>query len=281
MINNKIIKVKNLNINFNKHMVIDNLSVSFDKGEAVLITGRNGSGKTTFLKCLGGVLFPDSGLIRFGNKVSKKKIGIISDKMSLFEDYTLEQGIVFHSEIFGIDKFNFSLINQLNLKYERKIKTLSAGERAIYHLSLIISQKPELLLIDEIIHMIDAYIRELFLEALIELINDVNTTIIMVNHTFSETGRIPERILIMEQGRFILDEKRENLNKKIKKIITNKEIEEDIPVLFKKESSIQKEFYIYPFKEEFNSKYKYDFQDINLTEIIKSFIGGCYAKKRV
>lgn len=278
---NEILSVKNISIGFNKHMVLTNLSVFFNRGETVLIAGRNGAGKTTFLKCLAGILLADSGIVEWGSGISKKKIGVISDEMSLFENYSLNEGIDFHSKIFGIKKFDFSLMNQLSLKTDRKIKSLSAGERVIYHLSLLISQKPEVLLIDEIIHMIDAYIRELFLEALIELIDKFNTTIIMVNHTFSETGRIPERILVMEEGKFILDEKRDSLNEKIKKVVSVNDVEEDIPVLFKKDTSIQKEFYIYPFKKELVSKYGYDFLDISLSEILKAFMGGCYVKKGV
>jgi ABC-type multidrug transport system ATPase subunit len=138
-----------------------------------------------------------------------------------------------------------------------------------------------ILLLDEIIHAIDPYLREMFLEALIELIDEVNTTVIMVNHTFSDMGRIPERVLIMENGRFIFDEPSENLHQKIKKIILEKEIATDIPVIFKKQLPLYNEYYIYPYVEGIGSGYGYEFQDVELSEIVKSFIGGYYAKKRI
>jgi ABC-2 type transport system ATP-binding protein len=200
--------------------------------------------------------------------------------MSLFESFTLQEGIDFHCEVFKVKHFNDSLIKPLNINRNQKIKDLSAGERALYHLSLVLSQEPEILLVDEIIHTIDPYLRELFLEALIEMIDEFNTTLIMVNHTFSEMGRIPERILIMEDGRFVLDEKRDDLNRIIKKVTMKQKIHGDIPVVFKKESPVLNEYYVYPFSAEIAKKYDYDFQEVELTEIIKSFIGGYYAKKR-
>lgn len=277
---NKVLEINDLCLSFGKKKVLHHLNVEFEQGEAVLVAGNNGVGKTSLLRCITGVYFPNSGRIRFGESITRKKIGLISDKMSLFEGFTLQEGIDFHCRVFNVKNFNETLIKPLNIDKNQKIKDLSAGERALYHLSLLLSQKPEILLVDEIIHAIDPYLRELFLEALIEMIDELNTTLIMVNHTFSEMGRIPERVLIMEDGGFVLDEKRDDLHQKMKKIITEKEISGDIPVVFKKESSVINEYYVYPFTAEMKSKYDYDFREVDLTEIIKSFIGGYYAKKR-
>jgi ABC-2 type transport system ATP-binding protein len=277
---NKVLEINDLCLSFGKKKVLDHLNVEFEQGEAVLIAGNNGVGKTSLLRCIIGVYFPDSGRIRFGGSITRKKIGLISDKMSLFEGFTLQEGIDFHCRVFNVKNFNETLIKPLNIDKNQKIKDLSAGERALYHLSLLLSQKPEILLVDEIIHAVDPYLRELFLEALIEMIDELNTTLIMVNQTFAEMGRIPERVLIMEDGGFVLDEKRDDLFQKMKKIVTDKEISGDIPVVFKKESSVINEYYVYPFTAEMKTKYDYDFREVELTEIIKSFIGGYYAKKR-
>ena len=275
-----ILTIDNLCLGFGKKKVLDRVSVRFERGEAVLIAGNNGVGKTSLLRCITGVYLPDSGQVRFAGNLGREKTGMISDKMSLLESFTLRQGIDFHCRVFNINHFNDSLIKPLNINMNQKIRDLSAGERALYHLSLILSQEPEILLLDEIIHSIDPYLRELFLEGLIEMIDEFKTTLIMVNHTFSEMGRIPERILIMEDGRFLLDEKRDDMHRKMKKVITQQKIGGDIPVVFKKETPVMNEYYVYPFTTDIAKKYDYDFQDVDLTEIIKSFIGGYYAKKR-
>jgi len=276
----KIVEVENLSLRIGKKKILDKIQLQLQKGEAVMIAGRNGSGKTTFLKCLANVVFPDEGAITYSEKVSKEKIGFISDQVSLLENYSLKQGIDFHKYVYRIKDFDDTLIRELKLDLNQKIKNLSAGERILFHLSLILSQKPEILLVDEIIHAIDPYIREQFLEAVIDLLEGNQTTLVMVNHTFSEIEKIPERVLIMENGRFIVDEKSEALGERLKKVISVTEISEEAPCIFKRELSHFREYYIYPYSEELKEKFPYDYKDVNLNEIIKAFIGGQYAQKR-
>ena len=279
--NEPIMKISKLSLKFGKKAVINDLDVQFQKKESVVIAGRNGVGKSTLLRCIAGVLLPDKGKIIFAQGITRAKIGFISDALSLFEDWSLQRAIDFHCRVFDIKEFQDSLIKQIGLNRNQKIKNLSAGQRVIFHLSLILSQKPELLLIDEILHLIDPYIRELFLDSLIEVMESYSPTIVMVNHTFTEIEKIPERVLIMEQGRFIVDEPIDQLKKKIKKVVSESPIPSELPCIFKKENGFYKEYFVYPFLEDFKSTYKYEFLDIDLTEIIKAFLGGSYDKERI
>jgi len=276
----KIVEVENLKVSIGRKTVLDNIHIQFQKGESVVIAGKNGAGKTTFLKCLANVILPDQGRIVFSDKIIPEKMGYISDQLSLFENYTVKQGIDFHSDVYQIQDFDFTLINELKLNLNQKIKNLSAGERTLYHLGLILAQKPEILFVDEIIHVIDPFLREKFLEAVIDLIDRYQTTVVMVNHTFTEIEKIPDRVLVMEKGQFILDEKAEDLGGKLKKVVAKEEIPEEVPCIFKREASYLKEYFIYPFDEKFRKKFPNDYKDINLNEIIKAFIGGQYVKER-
>jgi ABC-2 type transport system ATP-binding protein len=275
----KIVEVENLELNIGRKKILDNLSFELQKGESVVIAGRNGSGKTTFLKCLANVIFPDQGSIKFCGEVPQAKIAYISDQLSLFENYTVQQGVDFHASVFHIEDFDYTLIKELKLDLSQKIKNLSAGERTLFHLSLILAQKPEILLVDEIIHVIDPYLREKFLEAVIDLMDRCQTTVVMVNHTFSEIEKIPERVLVMEKGQFILDEPSETLGEKIKKVDSEDEISEEVPCIFKRELSHFREYFIYPFDEELRKKFPYDYKNTSMNEMVKAFIGGQYVKK--
>ena len=275
----KIVEVKNLKLKIGRRNILDNISFQLQKGESVVIAGRNGSGKTTFLKCLANVIFPDQGSITFSEKVPQEKIGYISDQLSLFENYTVKQGVDFHTSVFNIEDFDSTLIKELKLDLNQKIKNLSAGERTLFHLSLILAQKPEILLVDEIIHVIDPYLREKFLEAVIDLMDRYQTTVVMVNHTFSEIEKIPERVMVMEKGQFILDEPSDTLGEKIKKVDSEAEISEEVPCIFKRELSHFKEYFVYPFNEELRKKFPYDYKNTSMNEIVKAFIGGQYVKK--
>lgn len=277
----KIVEVKNLKVKIGKKTILDDVQIQFQEGDSVVIAGRNGSGKSTFLRCLAQVVLPDNGEIAFSEGIAKEKVGFISDQLSLFENFTIKKGIDFHMTAFEIKDFDYTLINELKLNLNQKIKNLSAGERTLYHLSLLLAQKPEILLVDEIIHTIDPYLREKFVEAVIDLMDRCQTTVIMVNHTFSEIEKIPERVLVMDKGQFILDERCEDLGKKIKRIESDVEIPEEIPCIFKRESPFFKEYFVYPFEEELRKKFSYEFKDLHLNDIVKAFVGGQYVKKRI
>jgi ABC-2 type transport system ATP-binding protein len=279
--NQPIVETRNLSLSFSRKKVIADLRVAFTKGEWAVIAGRNGAGKSTLLRCLAGVLLPDAGTIILAAEAQPKKIGFISDALSLFEDWTVERAIGFHCRVFAVPEFDDRLLKRLGLSQKDRIKNLSAGERAILHLSLVLSQKPSLLLIDEVMHMLDPYIRDLFIEALIENMAANQTTVLSVNHTFSEIDKIPERVLVMDEGRFVIDETTEALRGKMKKVVSRDPLPEALPCFFKKMDGLYKEYYIYPFLEELRTEHGVDFQDIALPEIIKAFIGGGYEQKRM
>ena len=276
-----IVEARDLSLRFSRKKVLDGLSVSFPKGEWAVIAGRNGVGKSTFLRCLAGVLLPDSGQVICSQEAPANKTGFISDALSLFEDWTVERAIAFHCRVFAIGEFDDRLLKRLGLSQKDRIRNLSAGERAILHLSLILSQKPSLLLVDEVMHMLDPYIRELFIETLIEHLAASQATVLTVNHTFSEIEKIPERVLVMDDGKFVIDETSEALRGQMKKVVVPGPLPATLPCFFSKTDGIYKEYYIYPFREELRAEHALDFQDIALPEIIKAFIGGGYEQKRM
>jgi ABC-2 type transport system ATP-binding protein len=275
-----ILETRGLTVRFGKKAAVDGVNVAFPRGEAVVIAGPNGAGKSTFLRALAGAIVPDRGMVVRGSGLSRKSIGFLSDKLSLYENWTLDEAWRFHREVYDINQTTRPSFEGLDLDGRRRIKRLSVGERTLFHLSLLLAQKPALLLVDEVIYGIDAYLREKFLEAVIEAIDAFEAAVVMVNHTFTDTAQLPERVMIMDGGRFILDERREELEEKVKKVAVEGAWPSDIPVLFETGSEIRKERYVYPFREEWPGKFGLDFKDIGLGEIVKAFIGGAYVQKR-
>ncbi len=276
-----IAEVKGLTVKIGKKTILENINVSFSPGECVLIAGPNGAGKSTFLKCLARVILPDKGSITYADSVPPEKIGFISDQLSLFEKFTVEQGIRFHKQVYGLSSFKDRLLQELGIDRRGRIKHLSAGERTIFNLSLVLSQEPQVLLIDEIIHVIDPYLRDRFLEEVIDLMDRNNTAVFLVNHTFAEIEKIPERVMVMANGRFEVDEKSEVLARSLKKVISTLELAPDCPVIFSRRSGGERESFIYPYTPELEEQFPQEYLPVDLTEIVKAFIGGQYAQKRV
>ncbi len=275
-----ILTADKLTVRYGRRTALDGVSVAFAAGEAVVIAGSNGAGKSTLLRCLAGAIIPDRGRVVFGRGLDKSKIGFVSDRLSLYESWTLREAWRFHKKEFGIAAAGRPPIEGFHLDGGRRIRHLSVGERTLFHLSLILAQRPAVLLIDEVVHGLDPFLREKFLETVITAMDELKTAVVMVNHTLSDTAEIPERVLIMDGGRILLDERREDLMAKVKKVAGSEEVPPSLPVLFETSSEYRRDRYIYPFREEWRREFGTAFTDIGLDEIVKAFIGGAYVQKR-
>jgi ABC-2 type transport system ATP-binding protein len=273
-----MITIKDISFRYDKKQVFEGFSLHIPEGQSCLISGINGVGKSTLLRLMAGVLRPDHGSITYGPKlgtVPKKKIGFISDRLSLYESLTVAQGIDLHQSAFGLDAFDDILLQHLKIDENQSIKSLSVGQRTIFHLSLVLSARPEILLIDEIIHSIDAYLRKFFLDQLIRLLSERRMTIVTVNVNFHDIEHMIDRVILLKGGRIAVDEGIDDLKDKVKRVVADKP-PEGLPVLSAGGSPDRPDYFIYPFKEEFRRRIDGEIIDLNLTEIVAAFIGGEY-----
>lgn len=273
-----MIKINNISFAYKKQPIFKNFNLEIREGETTLITGINGTGKTTLLRLMAGVLNAQQGKIEYSEQLGnnpKAKIGFISDQMHLYENMTLNEAMRFHSRVYSITDFDLTLFEQTKLNMNKKISELSAGQKLIFHLGLLIAANPQVLLIDEVIHSIDVFLREIFLNRLLKLIEERNITLILVNLNFHDIEKIPQRVILLKNGEIAVDESMENLKNKVKKVITNED-NINLPILYKREFSDCTEYYVYPFPLNGSKSITGSVQDLNLHEIIKAFIGGEY-----
>ena len=128
---------------------------------------------------------------------------------------TIKEAIRFHKSVYKIPDFNDSLLQHIKLSKTQKIKELSVGQKVIFHLSLVLSIKPKILLIDEVIHSMDAYLRKLFLNQLISKLTEYNPTIILVNLNFHDIEHLVNRVILLKNGEIIFDEMIDCLKDKV------------------------------------------------------------------
>jgi ABC-2 type transport system ATP-binding protein len=273
-----MIQIRNLSFSYGKLEIYRNFNIDIADREVTLITGINGVGKSTLLRLIAGVLKPSAGTIRFSDKMGadpRRYIGFISDSMSLYESLTVEQAIDLHCSVYNISKFDDSLLRRTKVTYQQKVKELSVGQRVIFHLNLVLASEPKLLLIDEIIHSIDVYLRGIFLKELIKLMTEKEVTVIFVNLNFRDIENIVNRVILMKDGEIAVDEDIESLKAKVKKV-SSPTPPTDLPVLFQVDYSNHGEYFIYPFKEEYAKQIGGEVTDLDLTAIVNAFIGGEY-----
>jgi len=273
-----MIKIKNITFAYKNQKIFKDFNLEIREEETTLITGINGTGKTTLLRLMAGVLNPHQGEIEYSKELGKNpkaKIGFISDQMHLYENMKLTEAMNFHSRVYNINDFDKTLFEQTKLYMNKKISELSAGQKLIFHLGLLIAVNPQVLLIDEVIHSIDPFLREVFLNQLLKLIEEKKITLILVNQNFHDIENILQRVILLRNGKIAIDEPIEKLKEKVKKVISTDE-SINLPVFYKREFSDCNEYYIYPFNKNESQSINGAVKDLNLHEIIKAFIGGEY-----
>ena len=126
---------------------------------------------------------------------------------------------------------------------------MSKGEKTIFFLSLALAAAARYLFVDDVVHFLDPHLREVFLTSILRLIEEKQLTVIMASQSAFEIEGIPERVLVMEKGRIILDESVDTLKQKFVKFYGDT-IPRDIPVVFSRQWQDAKEMYVYPYLPE-------------------------------
>ncbi len=214
-----MIEVKKLNKSFNGHLVLTNISVSFEPGKTNLIIGRSGSGKTVLLKSIVGLHDIDSGEVWYdeilfnkldfnGKKEIRKEIGMLFQGSALFDSLTVEQNVRFPLDMFTnkseeekIERVNFCL-NRVNILNANKLypSELSGGMKKRVAIARAISLNPKYLFCDEPNSGLDPLTAILIDELISELTKEYSMTTIVNTHDMNSVMKIGEKIVFISDG---------------------------------------------------------------------------------
>lgn len=189
------------------------LNVDFTvENEILCIMGESGSGKTSILNSIAGLLTPDKGEIilddniLFSDKINLKpqerNIGYVFQDYALFPNMSVKDNIFFMNP----DKdYANSLIEKLGIEYllENFPNTLSGGEKQKVSIVRALVNKPRLLLMDEPFSSIDEKFKNKFYEELIEIKKSLDIPIIMVTHNRVEAEILSDRLIFIDKGKIV------------------------------------------------------------------------------
>lgn len=275
-----MVTIKNLQFGYNKKPLFEHFNFQVPSGQVCLITGINGVGKSTLLRLIAGVLKPQHGKIVYDPCLGtspRGKIGFISDSLSIYENLRVDRLIDLHLSVFNVKQFDDTLIRHTRIGSRDKVRNLSKGQRTILHLSLILSTKPELLLIDEVIHDLDAYLRKLFLDEVIRHLSEREVTVIFVNVNFHDIESLVDRVVLLKNGTIAVDEPITVLKEKVKRVLLAGKLPESVPFIYSLARENFTEYFIYPYDESLKQKISAEISSLNLNDIVAAFIGGEYA----
>ena len=223
------IEVKNLTHIYMKNTpyekrAIDDISLKIDDGDFIAIIGHTGSGKSTLIQHLNGLLTPESGQIMVGgvdinsSKVSlldvRKKVGLVFQypEYQLFEE-TVSKDIAFGPTNLGLSKDEIQArvvksMQMVGLDYE-KYKDLSpfelsGGQKRRVAIAGVIAMEPDVLILDEPTAALDPKGRDDILTQIKKLHDDYSMTIILVSHSMEDVAKIAEKVIVMDKGKIAL-----------------------------------------------------------------------------
>lgn len=218
---------------FGSIIALDQVSFKIEKGEFVFLTGVSGAGKSTLVKLILGEYFPTSGEIEVNdNKVNKiprkklylwrRKLGVVFQDYKLFNDRTVEENVALPLEIQKVSSKEIrSLVEKtlslVGLTQRARLfpAQLAGGEMQRTSLARAIITAPELLLADEPTGNLDPQTSEEMMK-LFKEINEKGTTILMATHNQDIVDSFKTRVIELDEGKVIRDEKEGKYNKKLK-----------------------------------------------------------------
>lgn len=208
-----MLEIKNLTKTFDELKAVDDVSVTIKKGEIFSLIGPNGSGKTTIIKVIAGLLQPTGGeVVVYGSNISedpvksKSQIGYIPDEPTVWSSMTGEEFLHFTGALFGISnearaKKISELLSLFKLEGIEKnyFENYSRGNKQKFTIIAALLHSPKILLIDEPIVGLDPQSAEIAKNTFREFAND-GGLILMATHTLTVAEEISDRIGVLKQG---------------------------------------------------------------------------------
>ena len=220
-----LIKIKDVDKTYKTGVTaVYNLSLNIGKGEFVFVIGSTGCGKSTLIKMLYREEKPTNGTINIGGiNVSKlknrnvyklrRKIGVVFQDFKLLPKSTVYENVAFALEIFGLPNSEIhskvlKALELVGLKHKAKNypNQLSGGEQQRVAIARAIVNGPKLLICDEPTGNLDENTSMEIMKVL-EEINKLGTTIIMVTHDTEIVNKMKKRVILLDSGRIVKDYK--------------------------------------------------------------------------
>ena len=222
----KMIKIEHLVKNYGSNCAVDDISFEVKKGEIVGLLGPNGAGKSTTMNSLTGYLSATSGNVSIAglnvldNPLEiKKHVGYLPEQPPLYLDMTVEEYLIFNYNLKGCklnrDKHLSEICDVVKIKdvYKRVIKNLSKGYRQRVGIAQALIGSPEVIIFDEPTVGLDP-------KQIIEVRNLLRNlgrdhTVILSTHILQEVQAVCDRIVIINKGKIVADEKTENITRAV------------------------------------------------------------------
>jgi ABC-2 type transport system ATP-binding protein len=207
-----IISVHDLTYRFGDFVAVDHVTFDVEPGQVIGYLGPNGSGKTTTIRMLLGILRPSEGsaqVLGFDaarqSEQVRARTGYVSQKFALYEELTTEENLTFYADVYGVTERQRveELLDQLGLApmAKQQVRTLSSGWRQRLALAAAIVHHPQLLLLDEPTSGVDPSARRSFWELIYALVAEGVSSLVTTHYL--DEAEYCSQVGILNEGRLL------------------------------------------------------------------------------
>lgn len=197
--------------NYGHEVALMDVSLNIQPGRIIGLLGPNGSGKTTIIKLINGLLQPSLGNIyihgQLPSPASKKVVSYLPDTTYLNENMKISDAISYFQDFYA--DFNvqraYQLLNDLHLHPNQKLNSLSKGNKEKVQLILVMSREADLYVLDEPIGGVDPAARDYILWTIIQN-RRPNSSVLISTHLIADIEQVLDEAIFINQGRILLHE---------------------------------------------------------------------------
>lgn len=206
---NPLLECNGLTKRYGGFTALSNINLTLEKGKIVGLLGPNGSGKTTFIKVINGLLVPTAGTLMINGmqpgKETKKVVSYLPDKTYLNNWMKVSELLSFFEDFY--DNFNrnkaLDMLNRLHINPDDRLKTMSKGTKEKVQLILVMSREADLYVLDEPIGGVDPASRDYILNTIISNYNE-NSTVLLSTHLIADIENVLDEVLFLQNGQITL-----------------------------------------------------------------------------
>lgn len=214
--NQELINVQGLTKTYGAKPALDHMDLTVGRGRIVGLLGPNGSGKTTFIKLLCGLLHPTSGTLQIDGHSpgveTKAIISYLPDRM-YFADWMKASDLTdFFADFYSdFDRQKaLEMFSALSIGQNERLKTMSKGTKEKVQLALIMSRKAQLYLLDEPIGGVDPAARDFILNTILTNYNE-SGTVMLSTHLISDIERVLDEAIFLQNGKVVRHDTVDNI----------------------------------------------------------------------
>ncbi|HEU4808267.1 MAG TPA: ABC transporter ATP-binding protein [Homoserinimonas sp.] len=214
------VDIQGLRVRRGKNEVLHSIDVHVPRGSLVGLLGPSGSGKTTLMRAIVGVQREVAGRVTVlgspaGEASLRRRVGYMTQEVSLYDDLTVRQNVAYFSSILGSDRAEVDRVieaTDLTPQANQLVATLSGGERSRASLAGALLGSPELLVLDEPTVGLDPVLR-VELWTIFRRLAEQGATLLVSSHVMDEATRC-DRLLLMRDGDILADDTLDGLREK-------------------------------------------------------------------